>query len=445
MYRLRDIENKLFGLVGWRQSYNPAENIDDNLLNSESGLYFQDAHPFITLDNIRSIIPDDYGYQYPNWNMITNYKKGDKVNYNNQLWIALQNNQNEEPNLGDFNNDYNNDFGNPYWAIYDIVNDYLYTLVYNGISTMFTTFLQMKNLTSETKNLLEHRTFFDGAGRLNDYIENRGKICGYELVPVRSMGVTMKIEKIGLQLSGGTGPVKMYIFHSSMYEPYKIVELNYTLKNGGYQWFPQTDLYLPYISDETNSGGSWYLCYNQNELPKGVEAINISKDWSRDPCMSCNRGNVQLWRELTRFVQISPFIYDATPDFNLNPLLWDISRNIYTNTTNYGINCEISIGCDLTDFVISQKILFAKVLQLQVASIVLRTLALNPNVRVNRNQLNINRMDVLYELDGNTSAIRPGGLGYDLKKAYESLQVDTKGLDRICLTCTNGGVKYGRV
>jgi hypothetical protein len=117
----------------------------------------------------------------------------------------------------------------------------------------------------------------------------------------------------------------------------------------------------------------------------------------------------------------------------------------YTNTTNYGLNCEITIGCDLTDFIIEQKQLFANVLQKQVAAIALRTLALNPDVRVNRNQSNASKMDILYELDGNTSSNRPAGLGYELTQAYKALSLNTQGLDRICLTCNNHGVKYTTV
>ena len=51
-------------------------------------------------------------------------------------------------------------------------------------------------------------------------------------------------------------------------------------------------------------------------------------------------------------------------------------------------------------------------------------------------------MDILYELDGNTESFRAQGLGNDLKNAYKALNLETKGLDRICLKCQNGGVKY---
>lgn len=445
MYRIKEIQDKLLHVVGWEQSYDPAKAIDDNLTQTESGLTFQGAHPLVTLDNVRAIVPDDFVFQYPVWNMIPEYKAGAKVRHNNKVWIAARDNQNEEPTESDFNDDYNDDYGNPYWQPYNFISDYLERLTRNGIAQMVQTFTQIKGLDKETKNLLERRTFFDGAGRIRATLPNNHKLVGFEIVPVRAMGVTAKIEKIGLQMTGGTGVVRMYLFHSSQIDPIKTFDLNFIVTNGGFQWFPLTDCYLPYISDKNNAGGSWFLCYNQDELPAGMEAINVSKDWSREPCGTCNMGSVEVWRELTKYLQVTPFMYNAPETFAEYPELWDIAYTMYTRTQNYGLNCEITIGCDLTDFIISQRQIFQTVIQRQVAAIALRTLAMNPNVRVNRNQSNATRMDILYELDGNTSGVRPGGLGYDLKKSYEALQIDTQGLDRICLACNNRGVRYRTV
>jgi hypothetical protein len=121
--------------------------------------------------------------------------------------------------------------------------------------------------------------------------------------------------------------------------------------------------------------------------------------------------------------------------------MWDIADNVYTNTHNYGLNVDVTVGCDITDFIISQRSVFASVIQKQVAATLLRTMALNPDVRVNRNQSNASKMDLLYEIDGNTQG-RPSGLGYELQKAYEALSIDTQGIDRICLSCNNHGVRY---
>lgn len=440
MIRINEICEALKNVCGWEQSYDPAKAIDDNLTQTESGLYFQGAHPLLTLDNMEAIMPDDWGIQYPVWDALTQWKQNKVVQYGNDtngnklFWKAKADNVGEEPTEDSL-----------FWSKYNILSDFLERMTRNGIATAIQTFTQIKQLDKETRNLLERRTFFDGAGRIRATLQNNHKLVGFEIVPVRAMGVTAKIEKIGLQMTGGTGVVRMYLFHSSQIDPIKTFDLNFTVTNGGFQWFPLTDCYLPYISDKNNAGGSWFLCYNQDELPAGMEAINVSKDWSREPCGTCNIGSVEVWRELTKYLQVTPFMYNAPETFAEYPELWDIAYTMYTRTQNYGLNCEITIGCDLTDFIISQRQIFQTVIQRQVAAIALRTLAMNPNVRVNRNQSNATRMDILYELDGNTSGVRPGGLGYDLKKSYEALQIDTQGLDRICLACNNRGVRYRTV
>lgn len=441
MYRLNDIQNALLHVVGFEQAYNPAEYIDDSLTQSESGLTFQGAHPLMTLQNVRSAMPDDFGYIYPEWVITTAYAAGDKVRHENYIFVCKLANVGEEP--GGANVGTTGPVETDYWKQYNMLSDYLSRAVKTGINTVVQKFIETKELKKETRTLMERRTFFDGAARLQATIDNHSKIVGMEIIPVRAMGVTAKIERIGLQMVGATGQIKMYLFHSSQYAPVQTLTFNYTNTSGGFQWFvPATPVYMPYIGSGTDAGGSWFLCYNQNELPQYMQALNVSKDWSREPCQTCLGGSIESWRELTKYLQVSPFAISAPDGFTQNPRMWDIAQIAYTNTMNYGINCEISVGCDLTDFIIEQRNMFASVIQKQVAANLLRVMAMNPDVRVNRNQSNVDRMDVLYELDGNTSGPRPGGMGHELKQAYAALSLDTRGIDRICLACNNHGVKY---
>lgn len=429
-------------LVGWENSYSPNKAIDSRLEASESGLYYQSAHPMMTLDNIQSIMPEDFLEQYPGWNSLLTYQVGSKVKHGGICWLAQEENTGVEPPESDFNGDYNDDYGGEVWRPYNILTDFLTRLTNNGIATTVQTFLQMKGLQQETKNLLERRMFFDGAGRIANTAQNRGRLVGIEIEPVRALGVTAKLERVGLQMVGGTGVVKLYLFHSSRVEPLQVIECNYTRTNGGFQWFDLKDVFMPYVSDETGAGGAYYLLYDQNELPDGMQAVNFAKDWSREPCGTCNQGSIADWRAITKYLLLSPFCTPAPSTFAQFPELPDIGLLVYTNTQNYGINAEVTIGCDLTDFIIRQRGIFATALQRQVAVIALRTMALNPDVRVNRNQSNASVAELLYEIDGNTQSSRERGLGYDLRKAYEALSLDTQGIDRVCLKCNNHGVKY---
>ena len=433
MLQLEKIQAELMKVVGWKRDYNPLNRLSESLYQSESGLYFQAAHPLCTLNNVRAVMSNDY----PDWDTNVAYSKDERVRYNNLIWEAQRDTQGEEPTNEQIENA---------WAVINPLDDFVTELTKDGINTAIQRFIKEKQLSRETRDLLERRTFFDGAARLQAVIDNTHKICGFEIVPVRSMGVTTKIERIGLQMKGATGKITLYLFHSSQYAPMQTIELDYTNEKGGFQWFtPETPIYLPYIpttgEDGNDSGGAWFLCYAQDSLPFGMEALNVSKDWSVEPCQTCLGGSIESWKQITKYMQVSPFCISMPDDFEENPEMFDISQISYTNTMNYGLNVEVSVGCDLTDFIISERHIFATVIQKQVAATILRTLAMNPDVRVNRNQLNVTRDELLYELDGSPQGHRTG-IGYEIELAYKALKLDTEGLDRICLQCNNHGVKY---
>lgn len=434
MIRLYDIKAAFQTLVGWERYTALAEASDwFEFEESESYLLYNDAHPLLTPQNIASIMPEDFYTRYSTYSDGTSYPVGSRVRVGKTIYYAVTQTTGAPTEEASG------------WVEFPAIYDYQLYQVDKGTTQVMQRFLAEKQINKENKPLLERRTFFDGAGRLNATVENRSKLVGFEIVPVRSMGVTTKIERIGFQGSGATGTITIYIFHSSQVNPLYTLNFDYTNSSGGFQWFtPSTDVYLPYIASTNDSGGAWFLCYNQDDLPSGLEAINVSKDWSRDPCGTCNVGSLQTWREITKYIQISPFCYDAPSTFAQYPECPDVEYLAYTNTSNYGLNVEISVECDLTDFIISQRLMFADVLQKQVAYNVLRTMAMNPDVRVNRNQSNVGRMEILYELDGNTQG-RKTGLGVDLDKAYKAIDIDTKGIDRVCLTCNNHGVRYRTV
>lgn len=440
MIRIAQIQDELLHLVGWEQSFDPTKIVENSLTQSESGLTFQGAHPMVTIENIMSIMPENFTNRYSEWNEDAYYRKGRKVKHSGYVWEAKQDNINQEPPSRDFNGDFSSDFGGVYWRSYNFVSDYLEALMRRNIAQVVQQFLTQKSLLRESKSLLERRSLFDGAGRLNNTIANGQRLVGMEIVPAYSMGVTTKIERIGLQMIGATGVVRLYIFHSSQRDPYKVIDFEVKKGNGSMEWQTLDDCYLPYMGDT----GAWYVVYNQADLPAGMEAVNVTKDWSREPCGTCNRGSLEAWRALTKYMMVSPFKVNALETFAQYPELWDIEENTYTNTHNYGINMELSVACDLSDFIIRERDIFATCVQKQMAATVLRTLAMNPDVRVNRNQANASRENLLYEIDGNPQG-RKTGLGAELKAAYDALDLDTRGIDRICLTCKPTFVKYTHV
>ena len=122
--------------------------------------------------------------------------------------------------------------------------------------------------------------------------------------------------------------------------------------------------------------------------------------------------------------------------------MWDVESNVYTYQTNYGINLKVTLECDLTDTIIEQRKLFQNVIGLQVAADMIREFAYNPSFRLNRTQQNFSRNELLYELDGDSQGYKKSGILYRLDKAMEALQVDTTGINRICMPCKDDGIYY---
>ena len=80
MVRAIDIQEKLLHLIGWEQNYDTSDlKISDALTVSESGLYFQQIHPLLTLQNMSCIAPDFKNMTFEEYNVEKAYSKGNIV------------------------------------------------------------------------------------------------------------------------------------------------------------------------------------------------------------------------------------------------------------------------------------------------------------------------------------------------------------------------------
>lgn len=450
MVRIQEIQEGLLHLIGWRQSYDANDGvISEALTQSESGLYYQDAHPLLTLQNLQSIAPDFSNISYPAHSTEETYAKGVVVTDSDKHYKSLKAVP-ENIQITD----------TEYWIETNPFSEWLETKTKACITKAISCYVNEKVVKGTYKTLCEKKTLFDGTGRIYDTIKNKNNLVGFEIVPIRSKGVTTKINRIGLQFDN-PGTYTVYVMHSSLDTPYYAEQFKKTKVNS-IEWFtPSVDLYLPYESGEIDAGGSWYICYFQSKLPAGSHAIRKNRDWSKGPCNECSRHEYETWRIWSKYIEVHPFYVneelvetyntfsnDYSNDYNkvsIIPALWDIKNNIYDYSTNYGLNLDITVACDITDFIIEQKMMFTDYLSKSLAIDFLREFAYNPNVRTNRHSINASRPDILYEIDGDSSSMKKSGLSYQLELASKAIQVSTEGIDRVCLPCVNHGIKYRAV
>ena len=144
MIRIKKILDAFSHLVGW-------EGVPE-LETSDSGLYFQEAHPLLTLRALRGVMPKDMADNYPAYAAEKTYSKGERVNYAGTIYESLADNNAEGIETAS-------------WAKIDLFVEYLKGMTVRGIKKAITRFMQDKIVGMESRNLVDKRALFDGAGR----------------------------------------------------------------------------------------------------------------------------------------------------------------------------------------------------------------------------------------------------------------------------------------
>lgn len=384
MYRLKEIQDNFRGLIGWRQTLDPDEDKHlTGFTTSETGYYYQDAHPLITLRNIAAAMDPEYFSD-------TSKTEGERL------------------------------------------TEYLGRLVDVATSDVIQRFIVQKNLKLETRPFVDHYRLTNSLGSINATVNKNNRIVGIRIAVKARPGVSVELKKILLQMYGEPGTVKMYLFKANEATPVATFDVQ-SPGNG----------YLAYVDSPfaLKPGAMYYLCYYENELPFLMRGISVNKDWAAEPCQTCGNDDINAWRRLNSFASFMPF-YAAPPEgFTELPRIFDRGSVVSTNVINYGINAEISVGCDLTDFIIDSRKLFVPALLKRVGLEVLNLLKLNPDNNVSRNILNANFGDISFETHGSAQS-KGLSLWEDYLKALQSIEINTRGLDRDCLNCKGSGIKY---
>ena len=370
-------------------------SLSTELTESLTGLYFNDAHPLLTLKNLRCIAPN---FEQMEGVADTNAEFGEWLKQKTRTSIA------------------------------NAINHFVFSVMPSGGS----------------KTLLEHRLLFNSVGRIGDTVPNKGNLVGLEIHPLHNFDAAVKIEKVGLQaISDGTRSFDLCMLSSNdMFDikHWHIEDIG-SYKTGWSTPLSSEEQVLVYNFD---GGQCLYLFYDQRKLVDGgYKAVNRTIDWSKAPCQPCSAADYQAYMAWSKYLEVTPFYVANANVIPVEGMAFDATFDqqnmVYTNNTNYGLNVELSIFCDYTNFLIRNKFEFVQLIMAQLAVDMLKEFAYNANVRANRNSVNVSRTDVLFALDGNQDSL---GLVAKLEDMYKGLNVSMKGLDKVCRPCCNKGIRF---
>lgn len=373
MYNVSEIKNEFIGLVGWNQNeYSTGFQLTD-LTTSASGLFFNEVHPILTLENIASVCPE-----FDQMNLANT----DAVNTAFTAWLK------KKTEAG----------------------------IVNGLEA----WIEQKAEFGTSKNLLSRSSLFDSTGNFTDLETSTGKVVGFEISPSRSKSLMLKVKKLNVQFDTNQ-TIEIKLFKSGQKSAIETESVVYD-SSGSVQEVS--------VDWSLSGEGSYFIVYDQQLL--SGSAINGVKDYNFE-----NQGYTSF--PLGRYLKATAFcvaVADASE-------LWDLKENQYSLSTNYGLNFELSVECDYTNFLIEQKLLFKNIIRYYVAIDMMRTIAFNPESRVNRNEANFTRSEILYEINGDTQGRNSSTIFGRLTKAIAAVQFDKTGIDSICLPCKKRSIRFG--
>jgi hypothetical protein len=427
MYRESDLMTCLFGLAGWRQNANPEyPTLPDYLTASASGLYFQDAHPLLTIENIDQSGKNYDHYAYDAYTAGEDYLAGERVRYTDTKVYAAKTDLSNVPGVL-----------NPAdWDEVILLAQKIESMTKAGINKVATAVTSGKKVDGLTKSIFENVQLFGGMGDITQKEVKQGRFVGLQIQVKSARDISVLIRRIGTQFSAANPNFKLWLFHSSQSEPVTSITLNLTRANA-FNWSVNTnaDLILKYLSPQLFPGGSYYLGYYEDDL-EGM-AINKGYNWAGVPaCGTCN-NDLALFNQWSSFISVTPFavpaeyLEDIRPTDPDGPFLWDTNVNQWNYSKNFGLNLDLTTACDLTDFFCREGRLFTDAIIKQVAVDALNEMAYSTRNNVLAKET---RDLAIYALNDEEKKI---GLVSQLNKAIEALSFDFSDLNELCLPCNN--------
>lgn len=407
------------GLVGFRPSLNTElPDIESSLQESESGIYVNDIHSLVSVENIYNCINETGLITLPAaWSSATAYTTGQKVSSSGIIYTALQNSTNQVVTQ----TAYWQRNGNP-------LSVYLTDKINQSAVKIANQVYVNKNLNQQAKSIMPESMLYSGNGNIRDVITPNGRFVGFRL-KLKELDLGMIVRKIGIQFNEVVTDFPIYLYNSNRIDPVNIWEIS-TTQAFSFQWIELTKQTLSFLSDSANAGSDYFIGYYEDDLGT-AKAINNKYTFTQNLCGPCNPVNDNLRKAWGQYVDVVPFSVESG-QIQEDRTLWNTEYNGYTDGINFGLNILASVFCDTTDFFCRNKIGLANAIAFQTAVSILQDMAYSSR----DNQQSQKLMNMATFALGNQQNNTPG---LESQLANQIMQVDFNyaGTNSKCLPCSD--------
>lgn len=424
MYNNSSILSCTRGLIGFEQSYNSDHDvIDSDLVASTSGLMVGNGlHPLLTTENILAIAEQFSRIVVRVWTVNNTYRINDIVKEGQDIYQSIV-----DANVG-----FTPSIYPARWRKTNLLSAYLRKMYDASVLKLLSQFTTEKKLNELSKTILSNVSLYEGVGNISGRITKQNRIVGYK-IRLKNPDTVALLTYLGMQLDTVQADFKIYLFHSSSPDPVATFTLNHT-KSIQFQWhkIPLEKLaILNNATDGSISGGTYYLVYYESDTDGSAIEKQMSFD-GKYSCGTCTDAvvNGHLFNKWNNFISIQPF-YIAEANVPATPLkLWEETDEILVSDTNWGMNLQISVQCDLTNVLCQASPVMADALSKQLTVDLLQEMAYS--LRDNQ------KKEKIASLAATALDNQENGQHGEVKKlndARKALSFDLSNISSVCLPC----------
>jgi len=298
-------------IKGWSDFHDTSliPELSAGLKESESGEYYQEAHPALRLDRIKAVLPDGM----------------DLEGYLNKVEDS---------------------------AITELLND----------------LSEKKTILRAGKELIDNEVIYNSEAFVNDVVMNESRFVGVRFKTNHLIGLKATINRFALQLTAAQNDLTVYLYHSNKAKA--ITKFEYTTTQGGqFNWI---EVFQDLNADEADlTGGVFFLGYYQDDLT-GQAVGHTKLNWTTGFCSGCDGGvNQKRFKGISAYVSMQS-IYVPNPSLAVDhDFIFDTESVIEEDINNWGFNFNISVACDLTNFWCDNRKMLRNALTLKVVEKIL--------------------------------------------------------------------------
>jgi len=302
--------------------------------------------------------------------------------------------------------------------------------VYNGIDRLLNAYVNTKKARSVTKTLMDSVLLYNGQGDIDDLEPNQNKFVGVRLRPKKlERHLVTILNKIGHQFSDSFDDLEIKLYNASNQN----VIATYTVdqSDNSFGWTAVTTGNELRYADLHDAGSDWFIGYKQSDLEAlGAQAINRALYWDNTTAIT-NDVWKAYYKQYSKFLDIQGF--SVLESKMVNDTMFSVNDYNLEPTKSFGLNLELTIINDLTQFFIDQADMLGNAVKFNTAMVLMEQMA--SNTRGSNQIANQVRSLAEKQLYHHKDAY---GTLYDMCKAEnDNVSLDFSGLDNSSMPTDN--------